>query len=157
MELLNALLTRKAIFNVSREHVFMFKIKEGEILEVNNSVILDLDTFEAVTAEHYINNAIHFGIATNILELKDGSRLVICRDGYKSLYNPSGDITEDDIGTPCYFDGKNTVSLNDSNAIKAGEIVYFETSDDKADIEDGTDRIVAVRVSPLEEGCVKAW
>ncbi len=155
MSLLSAFLRSNSFFNVSNEHVSMFILEKGEKIEKGNSIVVNTRT---LLARKPTENSGYFsvGVAARILELADGNQAVVCVDGYHMFYDPNGNISESDVGKACYFLDVDTVTMDNINRTKAGVIVDIELSDDPADIEDGTDRIIWVKTD-IAEGSDLEW
>lgn len=155
MRLLSAFLRSNSFFNVSNEHVSMFILEKGEKIEKGNSVVVNTRT---LLARKPTENSGYFsvGVAARILELADNNQAVVCVDGYHMFYDPDGNISESDVGKACYFLDVDTVTMDNINRTKAGVIVDIELSDDLADIEDGTDRIIWVKTD-ITEGSDLEW
>ena len=155
MRLLSAFLRSNSFFNVSNEHVSMFILEKGEKIEKGNSVVVNTRT---LLARKPTENSGYFsvGVAARILELADNNQAVVCVDGYHMFYDPDGNISESDVGKACYFLDVDTVTMDNINRTKAGVIVDIELSDDPADIEDGTDRIIWVKTD-ITEGSDLEW
>ena len=155
MRLLSAFLRSNSFFNVSNEHVSMFILEKGEKIEKGNSVVVNTRT---LLARKPTENSGYFsvGVAARILELADNNQAVVCVDGYHMFYDPDGNISESDVGKACYFLDVDTVTMDNINRTKAGVIVDIELSDDPADIEDGTNRIIWVKTD-ITEGSDLEW
>lgn len=155
MKLISAFLRSNSFFNVSNEHVSMFIVEKGEVIEKGDFVVVNTRT---LLARKPIEKSGYFtvGVAAKIIDQADGNQAVICVDGCHMLYDTSKNISESDIGRACYFLGKNSVTLDNINKTKAGIIEGIEVSDDPIDIEDGTDRIVWVK-NNLTEGSDLEW
>ena len=155
MRLLSAFLRSNSFFNVSNEHVSMFILEKGEKIEKGTSVVVNTRT---LLARKPTENSGYFsvGVAARILELADNNQAVVCVDGYHMFYDPDGNISESDVGKACYFLDVDTVTMDNINRTKAGVIVDIELSDDLADIEDGTDRIIWVKTD-ITEGSDLEW
>lgn len=151
MKLISAFLTSNSFFNVSNEHVSMFIVEKGEVIEKGDFVVVNTRT---LLARKPVERSGYFtvGVAARIIDQADGNQAVICVDGYHMLYDPDENISESDIGKECYFSGENSVTLDNINKTKAGIIEGIEVSDDPIDIEDGTDRIVWVKNDLIEGG-----
>ncbi len=155
MSLLSTFLRSNSFFNLSNEHVSMFIVEKGEKIEKGNSVVVNTKT---LLARKPTENSGYFsvGAAARILELADGNQAVICVDGYHMLYDPDGNISESDVGKACYFLNGDIVTMDNINKTKAGIVGGIELSDDPADMEDGTDRIIWVRTD-ITEGSDLEW
>lgn len=150
MTLFSAIVQSKSLFNVShQEHVSMFNVKEGEDIKAGDPVVVDVRTLQArkATAD---GGFLAVGVAQRIVDLKVGNQAVVCTDGYHIFYDPCKNISRSDIGKECYFLDADTVTLDGENRTKAGTIVAFDISDDPADIEDNTDRLVWVKTDITE-------
>ena len=155
MKLISSFLRSNSFFNVSNEHVSMFIVEKGEVIEKGDFVVVNTRT---LLARKPVEKSGYFtvGVAAKIIDQADGNQAVICVDGCHMLYDTSKNISESDIGRACYFLGKNSVTLDNINKTKAGIIEGIEVSDDPIDIEDGTDRIVWVK-NNLTEGSDLEW
>ena len=155
MKLISAFLRSNSFFNVSNEHVSMFIVEKGEVIEKGDFVVVNTRT---LLARKPVEKSGYFtvGVAAKIIDQADGNQAVICVDGCHMLYDTSKNISESDIGRACYFLGKNSVTMHNINKTKAGIIEGIEVSDDPIDIEDGTDRIVWVK-NNLTEGSDLEW
>ena len=155
MKLISAFLRSNSFFNVSNEHVSMFIVEKGEVIEKGDFVVVNTRT---LLARKPVEKSGYFtvGVAAKIIDQADGNQAVICVDGCHMLYDTSKNISESDIGRACYFLGKNSVTLDNINKTKAVIIEGIEVSDDPIDIEDGTDRIVWVK-NNLTEGSDLEW
>lgn len=155
MKLISAFLRSNSFFNVSNEHVSMFIIEKGEVIEKGDFVVVNTRT---LLARKPVESSGYFtvGVAARIIDQADGNQAVICVDGCHMLYDPDKNISESDIGKACYFSGENSVTLDNINKTRAGVIEWIEISDDPIDIADGTDRIVWVK-NDLIEGSDMEW
>lgn len=143
------LLKSQRLLNPLCEHVSMFTIEEGETIEKGDSVVVDTNTLLArkpTEGAGYLTA----GIAAKVISNEYGVQSVICVDGIHLLYNTCGDISEADIGKDCYFLDTDNVTLDGTNKIKAGHIEAVELSDDPADIEDGADRRIFIKMDILQ-------
>lgn len=152
---LSELLRNNHFFNPLHEHVSMFAVKNGEKIETGDSIVVDPKTLLAMKPTEN-SGYVTVGFAKKVIQQEHGVQSVICIDGIHITYNPCGDISEDDIGSPCYFVDADNVTLNGTNRTKAGIIEGIEFSDDPADIEDGMDRIVFIKMN-LTEGSGLTW
>lgn len=155
MSLLSMLMRSGSIFNVSREHVSMFIVEDGEKIDTGDFVVVDTKTLMArkpSAASGYFT----VGVARKIINQEDGRQAVVCVDGCHMIYDPDSLISENDIGKACYFLNADSVTMDDANRTKAGIIKGIETSNDPNDIEDGTDRIIWVNTE-LTEGSGLEW
>lgn len=150
MNLLSKLLRNNSFFNVSKGHVSMFDIEDGETIEKGDYVVVNSET---LLARKPINSNGYFtaGVAIRVIELKNGKQSVICVDGCHLLYDPNNIIQENDIGKECYFLNENAVTTNPTNKTKAGIVMNIELSDDPNDIADDTDRIIWIKTDLLTE------
>lgn len=155
MSLLSEFFKSNSFFNVSGEHVSMFVIEHGEQIEKGDFVVINTRT---LLARKPIASSGYFavGVAAKIVQLADGNYAAICTDGYHFLYDPQNNITSNDIGKACYFQDKDTVTMDNINKTKAGTIVDIAMSDDPNDIVDGTNRIIWVKTD-LTEGSELEW
>ncbi len=155
MNLLSSFLRSNSFFNVSNEHVSMFTVEPGEKIEKGDFVVVHTRTLLARTPKES-NEHFAVGVAKRIVIDEHGNQLVVCMDGYHMIYDREKEITSDDIGKTGYFFDKETITCDPINKTKAGTIVDIEESDDPNDIEDGTDRIVWIKMD-LTEGSDLEW
>lgn len=155
MKLISAFFKSNSFFNVSNEHVSMFVIEKGEVIEKGDFVVVNT---RSLLARKPIESSGYFtvGVAARIIDLADGHQAVICVDGYHMIYDPDENISESDIGSACYFSGANSVTLDNINRTKAGVIEEIEVSDDPIDIADGMERMVWIK-NDLTEGSDLEW
>lgn len=149
MRLFSRLIRCHSLFNVSREYVSEFTVEPGEKIEKGDFVVINTTTLLArkpIKRSGYLA----VGVANKVIDRADGKQSVICVDGHHILYNPKGDISESDIGKPCYFLDKDTVTLESTDKTKAGIIAGIEISNEQMDIEDGADRIIWVKTDIVE-------
>lgn len=155
MTLLGAIISGRLFFNPSREHVSVFIAEKGEKIQTGDFIVVNTRTLLArkpTASSGYFS----VGVAYKILNLADGNQAVVCVDGQHTLYDPNAEISESDIGKACYFEDAGTVTMNNINRTRAGIIEYIELSDDPADIEDGTDRVVWINTD-ITEGSDLEW
>lgn len=158
MNLISAFLKSKSFFNPSNEHVSMFIVEKGELIEHGDFVVVNMRTLLARKPIANTKEATKYfsvGVAIKIVSLADGNQAVICKDGYHMVYDYDKNISEDDIEKVCYFSGSDTITLENDNKTKAGVIVDFEISNDPIDIADGTERIVWIKNDLTEVGDVE--
>lgn len=105
MKLISAFLRSNSFFNVSNEHVSMFIVEKGEVIEKGDFVVVNTRT---LLARKPVEKSGYFtvGVAAKIIDQADGNQAVICVDGCHMLYDTSKNISESDIGRACYFLGK---------------------------------------------------
>ncbi len=143
------LLATQGLLNPLCEHVSMFSVDKWVTVERGDSIIVDMHTMRArkpIKGDGYLTA----GIAAKVIRQEDGGQSVICIDGIHLLYDPRGDISEADIGKDCYFLDTDNVTLDGTKRTKAGRIEAVELSDDPADIEDGADRRIFVKMDILQ-------
>lgn len=155
MTLLSAFLQSNSFINALDEHVSIFVVEEGEVIQKGDFVVVNTRTLLArkpVPASGYFT----VGVAARIINQANGHQLVVCVDGYHMLYDPEDNISENDIGKACYYLDAETVTMDNINRTRAGVIAGIELSDDPIDIADGTDRIIWVKTN-LKEGSEMEW
>ncbi len=135
------------LLNLLGQKVSIFPIAKGETIEVGNLVVVNTRTLQASRAK---KEAGYYAIgkAVRIVANECGVKSVICKDGIFSINNtdlPEHKILASDIRRICYFDGKDTVTLDNSNTTKAGEILNIN--------EDGS---ILVNIS-IGEGSELEW
>ena len=135
------------LLNLLGQKISIFPIAKGETVENGDLVVVNTRTLQASRAKkeggyYAIGRAVR--IATN----ENGVKSVICKDGIFIIDNtdlPEHKILDSDIGRICYFDGEDSVTLDNINTTKAGEVLNTN--------EDGS---VLVEIS-ISEGSELEW
>lgn len=151
MSLISRFLRENMLFNANCERVSMFTIEEGEHIETGSPVVVNTKT---LLARNPVKSSGFFAVgkAKKVIDLKNGNQAVICTDGYHMFYDPDRNISDNDIGKACYFDGDGGVTMENINRTRAGIVEIIDDSDDPIDIEDGADRLVYVRIDLCDGG-----
>ena len=104
--------------------VTIFTIAEGETIKEGDLVVVNTRTLEA-SRPRSESGYYAVGRAIRLVSQED-SKSVICRDGIYVIRNtdiPKHMITDSDIGRVCYFDGAASVTMDNINTTKAGEVL----------------------------------
>lgn len=135
------------LLNLLGQKVSIFPIAKGETVEEGDLVVVNTRTLQAGKAKKE-GGYYAVGRAVRIVTNEHGVKSVICADGIYIVNNaetPEHKIFNENIGRVCYFDGSDSVSLDNINATKAGEVVGI--------FEDGR---VLVKIS-ISEGSELEW
>lgn len=135
------------LLNLLGQNVSIFPIAKGETVEVGDLVVVNTRTLQASKAKKE-GGYYAVGCAVRIVTNEHGVKSVICKDGIYIINNaelPEHKILDDNIGRVCYFNGNNSVSLDNINTTKAGEVLSV--------CEDGR---VLVKIS-ISEGSELEW
>ena len=135
------------LLNNLGQNVSMFPIAEGETVEKGDLVVVNTRTLQAGRAKKE-GGYYAIGCAARIVTDEQGEKYVICKDGIYIINNtelPEHKVLDNDIGRICYFDGSNSVTLDNINTTKAGEVLSI--------YEDGR---VLVKIS-ISEGSELEW
>lgn len=135
------------LLNLFGQKVSIFPIAEGENIKVGNIVVVNTRTLQASKAKKE-SGYYALGRAVRIVTDESGVKFVICNDGIFIIDNtdmPEHKIYDSNIGRICYFDGEDSVTLDNINTTKAGEVVGIN--------EDGR---VLVKIS-ISEGSELEW
>lgn len=135
------------LLNLLGQKVSIFPIAKGETIEVGNLVVVNTRTLQASRAKKE-GGYYAIGRAVRIVTNENGVKSVICKDGIFIIDNtdlPEHKILDSDIGRICYFDGEDSVTLDNINTTKAGEVLNTN--------EDGS---VLVKIS-ISEGSELEW
>lgn len=129
------------------QNVSMFPIAEGEIIKKGDFVVVNTRTLQASKAKKE-GGYYTVGRAAMFVENEYGTKSVICTDGIFITQNtdmPEHKIYNNAVGRICYFDGSDSVTMDNINTTKAGEILNVT--------EDGN---VLVKIS-IREGSELEW
>lgn len=135
------------LLNPLGQNVSMFPIAEGENIEKGDLVVVNTRTLQAGKAKKE-SGYYAVGRAAMFVKNEYGTNSVICTDGIFIIQNtdlPEHKICNDAVGRVCYFDGSDSVTLDNINTTKAGEILNVA--------EDGN---VLVKIS-IREGSELEW
>ena len=135
------------LLNLLGQNVSIFPIAEGETIEIGDLVVVNTRTLQANRAKKE-GGYYAIGRAVRIVINENGVKSVICKDGIFVIDNtalPEHKILDADIGRICYFDGEDSVTLDNINTTKAGEVLNTN--------EDGS---VLVKIS-ISEGSELEW
>ena len=135
------------LLNLLGQKVSIFSIAEGEMIEVGDLVVVNTRTLQASKAKKE-GGYYAVGRAVRIVTNESGVKSVICKDGNFIIDNtdiPEHKILDSDIGRICYFNGEDSVTLDNINTTKAGEVLNVN--------EDGA---VLVKIS-ISEGSELEW
>lgn len=135
------------LLNLLGQKVSIFPIAEGETIKEGNLVVVNTRTLQASRAKKE-GGYYAIGRAIRIVTNESGVKSVICKDGIFIIDNtdlPEHKILDSDIGRICYFDGEDSVTLDNINTTKAGEVLNTN--------EDGS---VLVKIS-ISEGSELEW
>lgn len=138
---------REYMLNLFGENISMFPIAEGEKIETGDFVVVNTRTLQASIAKRQ-GGYYSIGRALKVVRDEDGNKQVICHDGIFITHNtelPEHKILDSDVGRICYFDGASSVTLDNINTTKAGEVLSAS--------EDGN---VIVKIS-ISEGSELEW
>lgn len=135
------------LLNLLGQKISIFPIAKGETVEKGDLVVVNTRTLQAGRAKKE-GGYYSIGCAVRIVTDEHGTKSAICKDGIYLINNtelPEHKILDADIGRICYFDGSDTVTLDNINTTKAGEILGV--------YEDGR---VLVKIS-ISEGSELEW
>lgn len=138
---------REYMLNLFGENISMFPIAEGEEIKTGDFVVVNTRTLQASVAKKQ-GGYYSIGRALKIVRGEDGDRQVICHDGIFIIHNtelPEHRIVDSNVGRVCYFDGASSVTLDNINTTKAGEVVGV-----------GEDDNVLIKIS-TSEGSELEW
>lgn len=119
------------LLNILGQKVSIFPIVEGETIEVGDLVVVNTRTLQASRAKKE-GGYYAIGRAVRIVADENGVKSVICKDGIFIIDNtnlPEHKILDSDIGRVCYFDGEDSVTLDNINTTKAGEVLNTNEND----------------------------
>lgn len=111
--------------NPNLEKTMLFPIKEGELLEIMDLVMVDMNTCEAELAKKK-ENCFSVGRAVTFVKSQGGIPMVICKDGILSADNTrekSYRVQPKDEGSYCYYDNNQCVTMNSKNTSPAGVVM----------------------------------
>ncbi len=135
------------LLNLLGQKISIFPIAKGETVENGDLVVVNTRTLQASRAKKE-GGYYAIGRAVRIVTNENGVKSVICKDGIFIIDNtdlPEHKILDSDIGRICYFDGEDSVTLDNINTTKAGEVLNTN--------EDGS---VLVKIS-ISEGSELEW
>ena len=135
------------LLNLLGQKISIFPIAKGETVENGDLVVVNTRTLQASRAKKE-GGYYAIGRAVRIVTNENGVKSVICKDGIFIIDNtdlPEHKILDSDIGRICYFDGEDSVTLDNINTTKAGEVLNTN--------EDGS---VLVKIS-ISEGSELVW
>lgn len=135
------------LLNLLGQKILIFPIAKGETVENGDLVVVNTRTLQASRAKKE-GGYYAIGRAVRIVTNENGVKSVICKDGIFIIDNtdlPEHKILDSDIGRICYFDGEDSVTLDNINTTKAGEVLNTN--------EDGS---VLVKIS-ISEGSELEW
>ncbi|HCT92473.1 MAG TPA: hypothetical protein DF613_14015 [Lachnospiraceae bacterium] len=124
----NPLMSEQFCLNIFGNNVTIFNIAEGETIKEGDFVAVNTRTLMAGTPKKE-SGYCTVGCASRIVTNEAGQKMVICHDGIfvaKNTPIPEHTITEDCCGRACYFENRNTVSMDNINTTKAGEILSVD-------------------------------
>lgn len=138
---------RRYLLNEANQKISLLPIAEGETIECGDLVVVNTRTMQASKPKkesgyHAVGRAIE--IVTN----EYGTKMAICKDGIfyiENTKNPENKILDSDYGRVCYFEGNDSVTLDNINTTKAGEVLGIEND------------YVLVKISTNEVGGEIAW
>ncbi len=119
---------REYMLNLFGENISMFPIAEGEKIETGDFVVVNTRTLQASIAKKQ-GGYYSIGRALKVVQDEDGNRQVICHDGIFSFHNAElveHSIMYSNVGRICYFDGASSVTLDNINTTKAGEVLSVD-------------------------------
>lgn len=135
------------LLNLLGQKVCIFPIAKGEAVEKGDLVVVNTRTLQVCKAKKEAGYYA-IGCVARIVTDEHGVKSAICKDGVYVINNtelPEHKILSNDIGRVCYFNGSNSVTLDNINTTKAGEVLNV--------CEDGR---VLVKIS-LGEGSGLEW
>ena len=135
------------LLNLLGQKVSIFPIAKGETVEKGDLVVVNTRTLQASKAKKE-GGYYAIGCAVRIVTDEHGAKSGICKDGIYIINNaelPEHKIRDTDIGRVCYFDGSNSVTLDNINTTKAGEVLSV-----------GEEGRVLVKIS-ISEGSELEW
>lgn len=135
------------MLNLLGQNISIFPIENGADIKENDFVVVNTRTLQASVAKK-CGGYYSVGRAIRIVSDEDGNKQVICKDGIYFIHNtelPEHMIDDCDIGRICYFDGPSSVTLDNINTTRAGEVLSLD--------EDGN---VLIKIS-VSEGSELEW
>lgn len=139
---MNILARSNRLLNPFGENITFFSVEDGETIEKDDFVVVNTRTWQA-SRPRKESGYYSVGRAVRVFTSSDGQDYVICRDGIFQCGNTAtatDRICRDDVSRACYFEDGNTVSLDNINATRAGEII--SVMDDgvllKIDVNEGS-------------------
>lgn len=136
------------LLNPLRQKVSIFPIADGKTVKVGDLVVVNTRTLQACRAKKE-GGYYAIGRAARIVMDENGAKSVICVDGIfiiNSTDLPGYKVLDSNVGRVCYFDGEDSVTMDNINTTKAGEVL-------NAYEEDG---YVIVKIS-ISEGSELEW
>lgn len=145
---------RRFLLNEANQKISLFPIAEGETIECGDLVVVNTRTMQASKPKK--ESGYHaVGRAIEIVN-KQGTQMVICKDGIFFIENtkiPENRILDSDYGRVCYFEGTDSVTLDNINTTKAGEILGIQKTEDE---DENENEYVLVKIS-TDDGGEIAW
>lgn len=135
------------LLNPLGQKISIFNIAKGETVEKGDLVVVNTRTLQASRPKKE-GGYYAVGKAIRIITNEHGVKFVICKDGMFIMDNtdlPEHKISDSNIGRICYFNGQDSVTLDNINTTKAGEVLNIN--------EDGS---VLVKIS-ISEGSELEW
>lgn len=132
------------LLNLLGQKISIFPIADNEVIEKGGLVVVNTRTLQASAPKK--ESGYHAaGRAVRIVMSEEGTKMVICKDGIYFADNtdsPEHKILDTDIGRACYFNDSSSVTLDNINTTKAGEVL--SVNDDnrvliKISIDEGGD------------------
>lgn len=143
---MNILSSNNKLLNPFGENITIFRVEEGEEIEKGDFVVANTRTWLASRPKKQ-SGYYAVGRAVEVITSEDGTDIVICKDGIYILKNScrhEHKIIRDNITRACYFENEDTVSLENINATRVGEIISV------------TDEGVLVKID-VNEGSGMQW
>lgn len=143
---MNILSSNNKLLNPFGENITIFRVEEGEEIEKGDFVVANTRTWLASRPKKQ-SGYYAVGRAVEVITSEDGTDIVICKDGIYILKNScrhEHKIIRDNVTRACYFENEDTVSLENINATRVGEIISV------------TDEGVLVKID-VNEGSGMQW
>lgn len=143
---MNILSSNNKLLNPFGENITIFRVEEGEEIEKGDFVVANTRTWLASRPKKQ-SGYYAVGRAVEVITSEDGTDIVICKDGIYILKNScrhEHKIIRNNITRACYFENEDTVSLENINATRVGEIISV------------TDEGVLVKID-VNEGSGMQW
>ena len=122
---MNILSKNKKLLNPCGENITIFHVEEGEEIKKGDFVVANTRTWLASRPKKQ-SGYYSVGRAVEVITSEDGTDIVICKDGIYIMKNScrhEHKIIRNNVARACYFENEDTVSLENINATRVGEII----------------------------------
>lgn len=138
----NILARNHTLLNEFGENITMFPVENGVTIKEGDFVVVNTRTWLA-TLPKKESGYYSVGRAIRVISDQNGTTFVICKDGIykcKNTRNGGDRILKNDVMRACYFESDNTVSLDNINSTKAGNIISVYKKDViiRVDVNEGS-------------------